>query len=85
MYKEDTRKVWLVHHPLHQYVEDVKMLARTNNLVIYDAKVLTEFDPSRVEQNPPKLTKPGDKVKAKPGPKAKAKLVEEPDQSDQEV
>lgn len=72
----DTRKVWLVAHPTHQYNEDVKQLARQNNLKIYDTKVAGDFDSSRVEQNPPKLTKPGDKPKAKPGPKAKTKPAE---------
>jgi len=79
MRKQDTRKVWLVDFPTYQYNEDVKELARRADLKIYDRKVAVDFDPSRVEQNPPKLTKPGDKKK--PGPKKKVDEVETPEQS----
>ena len=52
---KDTRKIWLVEHPLHQFNEDVKDLARRENLKIIDAK----FDIHRdlVAGSPPKLTK----------------------------
>lgn len=52
----DKRKVWFVKHPLSQYKEDVKALARKNDLVIYDAKFEGTFDKDVVEAKPPKLT-----------------------------
>jgi hypothetical protein len=67
------RKIWLVEHPTHQFEEDVKKLARLNDLVIYDAKVGGMLDPNMVEQNPPKLTKKGEKKR-----KPKAPKVEKP-------
>ena len=53
----DTRKIWLVAHPLHQYKEDVKSLARKNDLRIIDAEYKADIDPETVEDKPPKLTK----------------------------
>lgn len=50
------KKVWLIEFPTYRYVEDVKDLARKNNLVIYDAKMAQGFNPDYVEQKPPKLT-----------------------------
>jgi hypothetical protein len=55
----DTRKIWLVAHPLHQYKEDVKSLARKNDLRIIDAEYKADIDPELVEEKPPKLTKAG--------------------------
>ena len=52
----DKRKVWFVKHPLSQYEEDVKALARKNDLVIYDAKFEGTFNKDVVETKPPKLT-----------------------------
>lgn len=51
------KKVWFVKHPLSLYKEDVKALARKNDLKIVSAK----FEPKNpnkdiVELNPPKLT-----------------------------
>lgn len=83
MSRVDNRKIWLVEHPTHQYNEDVKMLARQNHLKIYDSRIDVNFDPSRVEQNPPKLTKVGEQAKKKPGPKKKVEVVEEPTQSEE--
>jgi hypothetical protein len=31
------RKIWLVEHPTHRYVEDVKAMARSAGLIIVDA------------------------------------------------
>lgn len=50
-------KVWLVPHPTDQFEEDVKRLARMNELTIIDAKFEKQVDPKMVESKPPKLTK----------------------------
>ncbi|MAO24252.1 MAG: hypothetical protein Unbinned3818contig1000_44 [Prokaryotic dsDNA virus sp.] len=50
------KKVWFVKHPTSQYKEDVKALARKNDLVIYDAKFEGSINPKMVESKPPKLT-----------------------------
>ena len=52
---KDTRKIWLVEHPLHQYNEDVKDVARRENLKIIDAKF--DIHKDLVVGNAPKLTK----------------------------
>jgi len=52
----DTRKVWLVPHPTSQFKEDVKALARQNNLRIIDAKLTNEIDSNAVTTKAPKLT-----------------------------
>ena len=63
------RKVWFVKHPISQYVEDVKALARKQDLQIIDAKFAPrEPDTAKVEVNPPKLT-----LNAAAKAKAKAK------------
>ena len=64
----DTRKLWLVEHPLHQYNEDVKDLARRNHLKIYDTKTGVDFDPSKIANDAPKLTKKGEKKEVKKDP-----------------
>lgn len=52
-----SKKVWFVKHPLFQYNEDVKALARKNDLIIIDSKFEPRKpDPEKVELNPPKLT-----------------------------
>jgi len=51
------QKYWLVVMPLSQYVEDVKQLARDNNLAIVDARFSDSADKDRVTQEVPKLTK----------------------------
>ena len=60
--KNDNRKIWMVPPPTSQYNEDVKNLARQNNLKIY-ATNIKGFNPNLdlVEKNPPKLTKKKDK------------------------
>lgn len=50
-------KVWLVPHPTSQFNEDVKRLARKNELTIIDAKFKDQIDSKAVAENPPKLTK----------------------------
>ena len=65
------RKVWLVKHPIGQYNEDVKSLARKNDLIVYDTKFAESFPAHVVETDAPKLTVKGSKPKAK-----KAKKVE---------
>ena len=77
--KNDTRKIWMVPHPTSQYNEDVKMLARQNNLKIYATNIKGfEPNPDLVEKNPPKLTKIGDKKK--PGPKKKVETPKQPEE-----
>lgn len=61
------RKIWLVEHPLHQYKEDVKALARKNDLRIIDAEHKASIDPATVEDKPPKLTKLGAEKSAQAG------------------
>ena len=57
MYKaKDTRKVWLIAHPVHQYNEDVKDLARRENLKIIDLKFKPSIDPKLLVEKAPKLT-----------------------------
>jgi len=51
------QRYWLVVMPLTQYVEDVKQLARDNNLAIVDARFSDIADKDRVTQDVPKLTK----------------------------
>ena len=55
----DTRKVWLVAHPLHQYKEDAKDLARRENLRIIDVEHKADIDPEQIAEKTPKLTKLG--------------------------
>lgn len=52
----DKRKIWLVKFPTHQYTEDVKGLARKNNLRIIDNRFRKDFNMDYVETDPPKLT-----------------------------
>lgn len=52
---KDTRKIWLVEHPLHQYNEDVKELARRENLKIIDAKF--DINKDLLADKAPKITK----------------------------
>lgn len=67
------RKVWLVKHPISQYNEDVKSLARKNDLIIYDVKFKDAIDPAQVADETPALTVKGEKPKAA----KKAKKVDE--------
>ena len=60
------RKIWLVKHPLGQYTQDVKALARKNDLVIYDAKFEASLNPAMIERSPPNLTVRGAKRAKKP-------------------
>lgn len=52
---KDTRKIWLVEHPTYQYEQDVKQLARRNDLVIVDARFADRFDDDQLAKGP-KLT-----------------------------
>lgn len=49
-------KIWLVDFPTYKYNEDVKDLARRNNLKVIDAKFSHEIDKEHVETSAPKLT-----------------------------
>ncbi len=74
------RKLWFVKHPITQYNEDVKALAKDKNLRIVDDKFKADADPDAIEQNPPELTKQGEeapKAKAKPKAKRKKKAAKE--------
>ena len=51
------QKYWLVVMPLSQYTEDVKQLAKDNNLAIVDARFSDSADKNRITQEVPKLTK----------------------------
>lgn len=62
----EQRKAWLVEFPTYQYNEDVKVLARQANLIVYDAKFADQIPAECVEKNPPQLTKVGEE-KAKRG------------------
>lgn len=58
--KAEAKPIWYVAHPVGQYREDVKALARENGLVIIDAR----FDIGNGAQNVPKLTKKSAKAVA---------------------
>lgn len=66
----ENRKAWLVEFPTYQYNEDVKELARKNNLIVYDARFADQIPAEWVEDSPPKLTKSGEKKKQKPTAKS---------------
>ena len=53
----ETRKAWLVEFPTYQYKEDVKLLARQKNLIVYDAQYADQIPAEWVEKDPPRLTK----------------------------
>ena len=55
--KYKKQKYWLVVMPLSQYKEDVKQLARDNNLAIVDARFKESADADRLTDDVPKLTK----------------------------
>jgi hypothetical protein len=64
----ETKKVWLLPHPLHQYKEsqkDIKKMALINDLIIIDSKYASEVNKADVETNPPKLTKKRASTKSK--------------------
>ncbi len=71
---KDTRKIWLVEHPLHQYTIDVKEKARRENLKVVDAKF--DIHKDLLASNPPKLTTKA-QVIAEAKAKADAKLLAE--------
>lgn len=52
----EERKIWLVEHPTHQFKEDVKKLARKNDLIIVDAKFADQYEADQIAKGP-KLTK----------------------------
>lgn len=68
-------KIWLVKHPTDQYNEDVKALARRNDLKVYDSRFAGEFAEEFVESKPPKLTIKGSKPKKEA--KVKVEVKEE--------
>lgn len=70
------KKVWLVEFPVSKYNEDVKALARKNDLVIYDIKFKDSINSELVEDNPPKLTEKGKKKKAKKAVEKPVEVVE---------
>ena len=51
------QKYWLIDMPLSQYSDDVKKLARDNNLAIIDSRFKDTVNPNRVAQAVPSLTK----------------------------
>ena len=64
------RQVWLVDFPTSQYNEDVKAVASAADLRIIDAKFKDDYSESDLANNPPSLTKIGEKKKRKPRKKA---------------
>ena len=57
MKNTDNRKIWLVEHPLFQYKEDVKQLARKNDLKIVDLAFKGSIDPKFLAEKTPKINK----------------------------
>jgi hypothetical protein len=51
------QKYWLIDMPLSQYSDDVKKLARDNNLAIIDSRFKDTVNPNRLAQAVPSLTK----------------------------
>ncbi len=51
------QKYWLIDMPLSQYNDDVKKLARDNNLVIVDSRFKDTVNPNRVADSVPALAK----------------------------
>jgi len=49
------RKIWLLALPASLYVDDIKQLAKDNNLQIVDAKFTDKINSKDVEQKPPKV------------------------------
>lgn len=68
-----TKKIWLVEFPTHKYKEDVKELARQNNLRVIDDRYKNLCSPDEIESKVPTLTLKGAK------PKPKATLTEKTD------
>ena len=71
------RKIWLLALPASLYVDDIKQLAKDNNLQIVDAKFADKINDKDVEQKPPKVKLVSPKRKAK-------KKVVEPDEPTKE-
>ena len=59
------QKYWLVVMPLSQYAEDVKQLAKDNNLAIIDARFSDSADKNRITEDVPRLTKRRKKDRAR--------------------
>ena len=51
------QKYWLIDMPLSQYSDDVKKLARDNNLAIIDSRFKDTVNTNRLAQAVPSLTK----------------------------
>lgn len=62
--------IWLVEHPISQYEQDVKALAKEQGLKIVDAKFAGSIGEERVAKKTPSLTKKGEKPKRKRTKKA---------------
>lgn len=54
--KVDTRKIWLVKHPVSLYEEDVKAVARRENLRIVDSRFRSNVGMEFLANPQPKLT-----------------------------
>lgn len=72
-----TKSLWLVAHPLHQYAEDVKALARRHGLVIVDEAAAGDAERELAAEDPPALTlrKPA----VKEGPQEAEKPAQAPE------
>jgi hypothetical protein len=68
--------IWLVDFPTSQYNEDVKAVALAAGLRIIDAKFKDQFEGSDLAENPPSITRIGEKKKRKQRKKKAAKVSE---------
>ena len=50
------KPVWLVEHPTHQYLEDVKALARQHGLQVVDEAAAGDDERARAKGERPRLT-----------------------------
>lgn len=59
--------IWLVEHPISQYEQDVKALAKEQGFKIVDARFADDIDKELLAGKTPELTKVGEQPKkAKP-------------------
>ena len=70
-------KLWFVKHPIARYNEDVKALAKKNNLSIVDDKFKDDCDPAKVADKTPELTVIGEKKSKKKTKKPAVKIDSE--------
>jgi len=52
-------KIWFVDHPISQFKEDVKKLARQNQLKVVDSRFKSHYSADKHADDTPTLTKKG--------------------------